>query len=61
MELHRTLVMEIEKFEVWERPWSFYKALSTSPCLDEDASELLNIVWAAHWRTLALSTVSLGF
>jgi hypothetical protein len=44
MELCQILVKVIEKFEVWERPWIFYEALSTSPCLDEDASELLNIV-----------------
>jgi hypothetical protein len=55
MELHQTLAMEIEKFEVWERPGSFYEALSASPSLDDNARDPLHIVWAAaiecpSWR-----------
>lgn len=47
MELHRILVSEIEKFDGWGLPWSFYEALSASPILDDDARELLHIVWVA--------------
>ncbi|WP_062538119.1 hypothetical protein [Pseudomonas abietaniphila] len=55
MELHQTLVMEIEKFEVWEQSGSFYEALSASPSLDDNARDLLHIVWASaidcpSWR-----------
>lgn len=45
MELHRILVLEIEKFECWEQPWSFYKTLSASSALDDDARELLRSLW----------------
>jgi hypothetical protein len=47
--------MGIEKFEVWERPGSFYEALSASPSLEDNARDLLHIVWASaidcpSWR-----------
>ncbi|WP_095098980.1 hypothetical protein [Pseudomonas sp. Irchel 3A5] len=55
MELHLTLVLEIEKFESWEQPWRFYEVLSASTSLDADAREMLHIVWIAaieypSWR-----------
>lgn len=43
---YRMLVLEIEKFDSWEQPWSFYEALSASPSLDVNAHEKLKSVWA---------------
>ena len=43
---YHILVSEIEKFDRWEQPWSFYEALSTSPSLDINAREKLQSVWA---------------
>ena len=56
MEIHRELVTAIESFDRWERPWEFFKAVSSSPSLDAIARGELERIWATACETEGWST-----